>query len=250
MKKLLLSILFFGVLFAQEASYTIIGEKDPRLDARYMMTYVSQNLESDACSHYVRLTGFRRPKIAGKNISVPDGNYTIKIPIIMKNDKNECNYRFAGLLLIMKRKHDKELSSIHYILSDKQKVSPIYYKTKGGAMSLKEPDAPSALSTDKKYFRIAPKSTFLCKTFWYEYRKGSSFHCTMQIDDDVNRTRYIDKEHSDGHPEFGVDEIKDTMMKIDILVDEKNCRANLGRDNINAQDHFREVKQSIWQKLF
>jgi len=138
MKKIIvLTIVLIVNVLASEASYTITGTKDPRLDALYMVTYVSQNLESDKCSYKVRNLGYRRPHILSRNIAVPDGNYTIELPITLSEDENNCNYRFNGMLLIMKRKYDEELSSIHYILSDRQKVMPTYYKTKGGATAIK-----------------------------------------------------------------------------------------------------------------
>jgi hypothetical protein len=127
-----------------------------------------------------------------------------------------------------------------------------------GGMS---PNTPPYLYTDKKYFRIASKSTFLCKTYWFPERERlvdygkkmktveghSWFHCTMQIDDDVNRTKYTKKPKIAyyTHPSFGVESIEDTDMKIDILVDEKNCMS-FGK----KPDHFRELEPSIWQKLF
>jgi hypothetical protein len=160
----------------------------------------------------------------------------------------------------MRRQYDNELSSIHTILSDKKEVNQIYWKTKGGAMSFKNPDTPPYLQTDKKYFRIAKESTFLCKTKWFpedtakRMQEAVWFHCTMQIDDDINRTLYYQKDpliYSFSHPEFGVDAIENETMHIDIAVDEKGCKANLGRGNINAADHFRELeKPNLLQKLF
>lgn len=262
MKKiLLLSVVGIATLLAQEeAAYTITGTKDPRLDATYAATYVSQNLEDEGCSYYAGDKGFRRPKIASRRIMVADGNYTLTLPITLTKEEDKCSYRFTGLELYLRRKYDNELSSIHYILSDKKKVSPIYHKTKGGAMSLHEPDAPPSLETDKKYFRIAKESTFLCKTKWFpedtakRLKEGLWFHCTMQIDNDVNRTLYTQKDPSIywfSHPEFGIDAIENETMHIDIAVDEKGCKANLGPGNINAPDHFRELeKPNLFQKLF
>ncbi|MGD9971379.1 MAG: hypothetical protein AB7S65_13140 [Sulfuricurvum sp.] len=254
---ILLSIFAFTTLLAQnEAAYTITGRKDSRLDATYAATYVSQNFDDDACSYYEGDKGFRRPKIASRRMTVPDGNYSLKLPITLTKEENKCSYRFAGLELYMRRKYDNELSSIHTILSDKKEVSPIYWKTKGGEMWDKYPDTPPYLQTDKKYFRIAKESTFLCKTFWFE--KGryadahSQFHCTMQIDDDVNRTLYYQKDpliYSFSHPEFGVDAIENETMRIDILVDEKNCKMMENRRIV--PDNFRELeKPNLFQKLF
>jgi hypothetical protein len=125
--------LSFSEVGGDGAVYTITGKKDPRLEARYLATYVSQNLQNEGCYSYVSQKGFARPKITGTSISVKDGDYTIKLPVILK-DKNRCDYRFNGLELIMKRPYDEELSSIHPILSKKQEVNPIYWKTKGGGL--------------------------------------------------------------------------------------------------------------------
>lgn len=260
MKYFFIPLLLITQLFAQnEAAYTITGTKDPRLDATYAATYVSQNLTDEACSYYFGHEGFRRPNISSRRMTVPDGNYTLTLPITLTQEENKCNYRFAGLELYLRRKYDNELSSIHYILSDKKKVSPIYYKTKGGEMGGNTWDTPPGLETDKKYFRIAKDSTFLCKTKWFpedtakRMQEAVWFHCTMQIDDDINRTLYQKDPiiYSFSHPEFGVDTIENETMHIDIAVDEKGCKANLGRGNINAADHFRELeKPNLFQKLF
>jgi len=65
----------------------------------------------------------------------------------------------------------------------------------------------------------------------------------MQIDNDAEA---FFKKREDlfvfSHPEFGVDEIKNTDMKIDILVDEKNCK-KVPDKNGNRSDYFRELKK-------
>ena len=124
-------------------------------------------------------------------------------------------------------------------------------------MSSPNLDTPAYLQTEKKHFSLAKESTFLCKTFWFEKRRDieahSQFHCTMQINNDINRTLYQRDpiSYAFSHPEFGVDTIGNNTMHIDIMVDEKGCKANLGRGNINAVDHFRELeKPNFLQKLF
>jgi len=250
-------LLTSSVVAADEvATYTIHGVKDKRLEATYIASYRSVN-----CITKDAQTGGRHFGLFGKTVEVPDGNYTIKFPILVKKRKDErCDSEFAGLELIMRRKYDDKLASIHPILSSKKEVHVTYWKTDGGAMSLKHPDTPPYLETTKQYFRIAPQSTFLCKTFWFPeshrmdrvYKAHSQFHCTMQIDDDVNRTHYSQRDpriYTVTHPEFGVEKIVDTDMKIDILVDTKNCKAIKNKKIVD--DNFRELKKpSIWQKLF
>ncbi len=266
MKKIivLLSLILSVALLANEqAKYTIHGIKDKRLEATYIASYRSVNCVTEngasASKHFGLFT---------QRVDVPDGNYSIAFPILVKKKKTQgCDAEFAALELIMRRKYDKELASIHPILSSKKKVEVIYWKTKGGAMYDPHPDTPPYLETTKTYFRIPKESTFLCKTLWFpERNKGSKyhlkettqFHCTMQIDDDVNRTKYSKRDPKIWiftHPEFGVDKIVDTKMKIDILVDEKNCKRlsdkTLGETRGLKPDNFRELKKpSIWQKLF
>ena len=161
MKKIFITALLFSLVgwaatlqADDQATYTITGTKDKRLDAWYSATYVSQNLEDEACSHYARHKGFRRPKIASRGIGIEDVNYTIKLPITLAEDENNCNYRFSGLMLIMRRMNDEKLSSIHYILSDQKEVRPVYWKTERGESYDPHPDTPPSLVTDKKYFRI------------------------------------------------------------------------------------------------
>ncbi|WP_193110958.1 hypothetical protein [Sulfurimonas paralvinellae] len=257
---ILLSLLLISSILAADevATYTIHGVKDKRLEATYIASYRSVN-----CITKDSQTGGRHFGLFGKTIDVPDGNYTIKFPILVKKRKDEeCDSEFAGLELVMRRKYDEKLASIHPILSSKKKVMPTYYKTDGGSAYHGAPDTPPYLETTKQYFRIAPQSTFLCKTFWFpkkysrlleKVREGhSQFHCTMQIDDDVNRSGYFQRDpriYTFTHPEFGVDKIVDTDMKIDILVDEKNCKAIKNKKIVD--DNFRELKKpSIWQKLF
>jgi len=261
-KVITIAIAFISVsLSAQdEATYTITGKKDPRLDAWYLASYVSQSY-TDECTSKSSFTGGKRYNIGGRSIQVQDGNYTIKLPIRVTGENNDCDYKFNGLELIMTRKYDEKLSSIHPVLSSRKEVNVVYWKTDGGAMSFKHPDTPPYLETTKEYFRIAQESTFLCKTFWFPesrdrtgrvYKEHSQFHCTMQIESDKNRTLYTQKNPSIwtfSHPEFGVDDIVDTTMKIDILVDEKNCRAIKNEKVIS--DNFRELKEpTFWQKLF
>ena len=138
-------------------------------------------------------------------------------------------------------------------------------------MQLQHSDTPPSLFTTKKYFRIASETTFLCKTFWFEehtknghhYDDSMQFHCTMQIDNEFNRTKYkkTPEAYWFSHPEFGVDELTNETMQIDILVDEKNCKAIKNMEVLKngkvrtkrkkVPDHFRELEEpSFWQKLF
>lgn len=259
MKKLtpILSILTLFVtqaLSGEPRTLTIHGTVDPRLDVSFMSTYRGTNIDRIECSDMNPSTGRRKVKLAGLSKHVTTTDYNITMPIDY-TDANECGYEFVSIDLIMRRKYDNDLSSIHPVLSKEKKVSPIYWKTKGGEMSSPNTDTPAYLQTDKKHFSLAKESTFLCKTFWFDKRRDadahSQFHCTMQIDDDINRTLYQKDPDSYifSHPEFGVDTIKNETMHIDIVVDEKNCQAMENKKVV--PDHFRELeKPNLFQKLF
>jgi len=129
----------------KQATYTITGIKDKRLDAWYLASYVSQNT-GEKCTSKNYFTGGKRHRLDSRTVQVEDGNYSIDFPIHLTGENNDCDYRFRSLKLVMKRKYDTELSSIHNILSDKQKVHQTYWKTYRGAMSLKHPDTPPIFS--------------------------------------------------------------------------------------------------------
>jgi len=134
--------------------YTITGKKDPRLDAWYLATYVSQSY-TDECTSKSSFTGGKRYNIGGRSIQVQDGNYAIKLPIRVTGENNDCDYRFNGLELIMTRKYDGKLSSIHPVLSSRKKVNVVYWKTKGGAMNDQHPDTPPQ---SRNHQRVLPHS--------------------------------------------------------------------------------------------
>lgn len=260
MKKLtpILSILTLFVtqaLSGEPRTLTIHGTVDPRLDVSFMSTYRGTNIDRIECSDMNPSTGRRKVKLAGLSKHITTTDYNITMPIDY-TDANECGYEFVSIDAVMRRKYDNDLSSIHPILSNKKEVRPIYYKTKGGQMGSGNTwDAPSVLQTDKKHFSLAKESTFLCKTFWFDKRPDteahSQFHCTMQINNDINRTLYQKDpvSYASSHPEFGVDTIRNEMMHIDIMVDEKNCQTMENKKVV--PDHFRELeKQNFLQKLF
>lgn len=275
MKILILLILSFLTLFAQDQSvYTLTGQKDPRLDARYSITYVATNLK-EGCGSRGYTTGTMKPSMTQRSMSVPDGNYTINLPIYMtpEEDKEGCGYRFGGLELTIKRKND-DLYSKFQLLGDYGNQDPITGKEEGGQKArviylgwkggmggflLGVPDnqAPIYFRSNKKYFCIAPETTFACVTNHVEgvYEKDShtNFVCTMQMQLDTEGGKYHYKEctvpppsgsvdcFTTTNPEFGVDEIKRDTLHIDIIVDESKCHQWSSRGK--EPDIFREVRK-------
>ncbi|MFZ2967563.1 MAG: hypothetical protein WA080_00750 [Sulfuricurvum sp.] len=227
MKHFFIPLLLITQLLAQDQSvYTLTGQKDARLDARYSITYVATNLK-EGCGSRGYTTGTMKPSFVQRSMSVPDGNYTINLPIYMtpEEDKEGCGYRFGGLELMILRKNDDQYSRF-WLLGDYknidpislkelggQKVMPVYDGSKGGTdgraySMLDAKESPYAFRSDKKYFHIVPETTFVCMTEHriYEYElsprdkdlrekwsrndKETDFMCTMQMKLDTDGGKY------------------------------------------------------------
>ncbi|MFZ2889349.1 hypothetical protein [Sulfuricurvum sp.] len=286
MKTLTLLILSALTLLAQDQSvYTLTGQKTPRLDARYTITYVATNLK-EGCGSRGYTTGTMKPSMTQRSMSVPDGNYTINLPIYMttEEDKAECGYRFGGLDLTMRRKNDDDQFSRFQLLGDfrrytnTQEPLAIYRGWKGGeggsnfiGMDTKDaPDFTNEFSSNKKYFRIAPETTFVCMTQylddprenkeWHE-KHATEFMCTMKMKLDTEGGKFhfnkctreeslTETQHHCSkmtHPDFGVDEITSDTLRIDILVDEPKCQLlKISRFKVEREvDTFREVPKPV-----
>lgn len=221
MKILTLLILSFLTLFAQNpVIYTIEGKKDPRLEARYIVSYVSTGT-SEECTTRKLSTGTRKPVIGTKVYEVKDENYSVKIPIALTEDENNCGYRLGGLELMILRKNDDQYSRFQ-LLGDYpnkdpglggQRADVIYQGSKGGFstphfVGISKNQTPIAFHSDKKYFRIVPETTFVCMTEHriYEYElsqrdkdlrekwsrndKETDFMCTIQMKLDTDGGKY------------------------------------------------------------
>jgi hypothetical protein len=264
-------VLAFTALLAQDpVIYTIEGKKDPRLEARYIVSYVSTGI-SEECTTRKLSTGTRKPVIGSKVYEVKDENYSIKIPIALTEDENNCGYRIGGLELIMKRKNDDDQYSLFQLFGDYKnkefnkelggQMANVIYGFKGGCGSptplIPYNLTPSRFYADKKYFRITPKTTFGCVTTRLETFKlqHEDFTCMMQMQLDTEGGKYhrniCTQEEQDrkndpkntcgtvSNPDFGVDEITSDILHIDIIVDESKCY--LWSDRGKVIDTFREL---------
>ena len=250
LKKIVIMLLFLtmGLYAEEQAIYTFTGQKDARLDADYIVTYVSTS-DSEACTQLQLATGTKKALLGRQLYAVKDGSYRVEIPLYLKEDENNCGYRFRRIELMMRRKNDDDLYSQHIILDSTQEGMAIYYGHKGGMGGKASLEMPAILSTDKKHYRIAADTKFFCSTHWYEYRKGSTFHCRMQIGDGRGENRFISTNEQNTcvtHPKFGIDAVKSETLHVDILVDDEGCRATMGKDRPNVKDHFRELPESSW----
>lgn len=303
MKHFFIPLLLITQLLAQDpVIYTIEGKKDPRLEARYIVSYVSTGT-SEECTTRKLSTGTRKPVIGTKVYEVKDENYSVKIPIALTEDENNCGYRLGGLELMILRKNDdqysrfpllgdyKDLDLVNRKNYGEQKARMTYQGSKGGCstpsiIGIPKSQTPIAFRTDKKYFRIAPKSTFVCMTEHriYEYElssrdkdlrekwsrndKETDFMCTMQMKLDTDGGKYQYHEcpvpapmdsvgcFTTTNPDFGVDEITSDTLHIDILVDKSKCTAlrySAPRDFVKEPSIFYEApkpKPSLFKSLF
>ena len=268
--KILYLLLFLTIeIFAQrQAIYTIKGKKDSRLTAKYIASYISTS-KSKECSHSNPSTGTRKVDIGTKIYKIMQENYSIDIPVYLAEDEDNCGYRFSRIELVIRRLYDDDFYSLHMILNKKPNAQAIYFGHKGGMSASSSIIMPAKLLTDKQFFRIANDTKFLCKTKWYPNRKRgkssrypslydvnySTFYCTMQIKDGKNENKFISVNKNNTyvtHPKFGIDEIKNDTLNVDILVDENESYAYTGKEILN--DKFRELKKpsepiDLWKTI-
>jgi hypothetical protein len=227
----------------EKAVYTIEGKKDPRLQATFLATYISTS-KSPECSQRNSTTGTRKVNIGSKRYPITEEKYRIEIPVYLEENENECGYRFSRIELILRRQYDDELYSRHILLSSQPKAHAIYFGTKTGFGGQASLTMPAMITTDKRYFRIAKETQYICRTKWYAYDGHTTFHCFMQIRDGQGESQFVPTNEQQtvvAHPEFGIDEIKTDTLHVDILADDAGSKANLNRDNVNAQDSFRTL---------
>ena len=255
-----------------QALYTLYGTKDKRLDAYFSANYISSNWD-EGCTDVHLQTGRARPSRFYRGVAIKDGEYKIEFPIFVeqKNDKYDCKYIFRSLKLIMKRKRDKESSSVHDILLSGRISHPEYSVDGTGSGGVKE--MPGFLTTDKRYFQIADNTNYFCRTAFYEFNNYNSvsFHCIMKIKDGkgINEIYYPTKYNTATNSQFGVDKIESAKLKIDIFADDNGSRGYLykyrGKDAYNVYGNrkkgtiivpypFQEIPESrpenIFEKLY
>ncbi len=225
----------------ERAVYTIEGTKDPRLQATFMATYISTS-KSETCSYRNPTTATRKVKIGSKKYPVTEENYRIEIPVYLEENENECGYRFSRIELLLRRLYDDELYSRHIILDKTPKVMAIYFGTKTGFGGRATLTMPAEITTDKRYFRIAKQTQYVCRTNYLLRLFRSQFYCYMQIRDGEGENRFVPTNKQQTaviHPEFGIDEIKSDTLRVDILADDRGSKAYTGKETL--QDYFRTL---------
>lgn len=224
-----------------QVTYTIHGRKDPRLQATFLASYISTS-KSEACSYRNPTTATRKVRIGSKTYPITEEHYRIEIPVYLDESENECGYRFARIEVLLRRQHDQELYSRHILLANSPKVMAIYFGRKGGFGGQASLTMPSEITTDKRHFRVARKTQYVCRTKYREWKHSSGFYCFMRIRDGEGENRFIPTNEwktRATHPEFGIDELESDTLQVDFLADDQGSKRYTGKETL--PDHFRTL---------
>jgi hypothetical protein len=226
----------------RDVVYTLHGTKDPRLQATLLASYISTS-KSEACAYRNPSTATRKVRIGSKTYPITEEHYRVDIPIYLEENENECGYRFSRIEVLLRRQYDRELYSRHILLANSPRVKAIYFGTKtgfgGGRANLTR---PAEIATDKRHFRIARKTQYVCRTGYFERRHGSEFYCFMRIRDGEGENRFIPTNRQETvvtHPEFGIDEIESDILQVDFLADDQGSKRYTGKETL--PDYFRTL---------
>ncbi|MDR1975841.1 MAG: hypothetical protein LBQ18_02480 [Campylobacteraceae bacterium] len=255
---------FTDIVLEGTPVYHIEGFKDKRIRAVYNAIFKSTaNFDSDDCGSYSVNTGLRRAALIERTYLAADGNYELNIPIVLHNNQSKCGYQFVGLELDLRRISGEDVDfyySRFMLLWDKPENDLITYRgyksNQAGDRDIVE--MPPTFITNKKYFRVAPDTSFLCRTTWREWSNDtedkSGFHCVMKIGS--GDTKFYPKNEigtTVTNPQFGVDEILSSNLTINIIADDNGSIAYYDNRTGRWADKFREYvphKKSTLQKLF
>jgi hypothetical protein len=256
---------FADLITDETPIYHIQGFKDKRIRALFSATFKSTaNLDNDKCGYTDRNTNLRRAILMDRMYLASDENYELKIPIILNDNQNNCNFQFIGLELDLRRISGEEIDTYYYsrfmLLLNRQKNDLTVYEGHGAGQSANSDivEMPPTFITDKKYFRVAPDTSFLCRTEWRDWSQekepSGGFYCAMKING--GDTKFYPKNEIGTrvtNPQFGVDEIVSSNLTINIIADDNGSIAYYEDKMGKWTDRFREYippKKSIFQKLF
>ncbi|MDR1285193.1 MAG: hypothetical protein LBJ88_03215 [Campylobacteraceae bacterium] len=258
--------LFSDIIPEGSPIYNVKGFKDKRIRAAFITTFKSTaNFEKDECGIYNINTNKRGARLAGQMYVAEDENYEIDIPVVINDNGNGCNYKFVGIELDLRRiSSEKDIDYMYsrfmLLLDRPENDLTIYFgrKTGSGGSGYDAEVLPPFFFTNKKYFQIAPDTTFLCRTVWSEWiekeDKSNDFHCAMEINSGDAKFYPKDKlERVVTNPQFGVETIVSSNLTINIIADDNGSIAYHGGGTGIHPDRFREYipsKKSVFQKLF
>jgi hypothetical protein len=205
-------------------------------------------------------TARKKPTVMTKTYLAGDDNYTIDIPIELSDNTDGCGYNFTGLELRMRRVGDPSMYSSFMLLWNRPRNDLVtYYGYYGGSSGGPDPEMPATYVTDRAYFRIAPDTSFLCRTeykerkeYTEEQKNGFGFHCVMKINSGDTKFYKADNIYDVvTNPQFGVDNITSSNLTINFIADDNGSLLFGIKDNKRGvhPDRFREYippKKSIF----
>lgn len=248
-------------------TYTINGQKDPRLTAVYELTYVAKN-KDEACTE--KRGNSLVPKTKKETFEVKDGTYELRIAVNPKED-DPCTYGFQSLNLIVKRLYDEERYNRFPVVGRYPSASawqkgnwaiPVYNGTKDGtALPLgffnKRNKIPYAYRSDENYFRLLYQTRFNCMTSRTDESTHAEFMCLMDISDPLYRYQPCDSlslkpQDECGtvhHSQFEINRLIDQNFTIDIIADDsKSMKWNTSKLTME-NDTFQMPDLSVWEKF-
>ncbi len=253
MKILILSILLVTGLFAEEdISYSISGNIGSEYTVKFITSFRDQNKKC-------------RGRDLMKEIEVKSGDYNISIPLAHHNENENLCYEYVFNKLVM-RIENGDGYSIFPILGDyaghgimrclgdnnftseymqklqkEQAAKPIHSgfireNREGYSDFRSSAFLPKKYKTNKAIFRLVPSTDFICdiKSKGFLSKKGSICELKTRLDTDGGLYHYTGENgegcHALTHPDFGVDELKNDSLVINVI-----------HENINLSDDFLNV---------
>jgi len=250
-------------------TYTINGEKDPRLVAYYELTYTANSKENECMEKRGDLLV---PKTKTEIFDVDDEEYLLHITIDTKpQEGDECAYEFQSLNLIVKRLYDEEVYNQFPVVGRYPSAStwqkgnwaiPVYHGTSDAITSplgffSKRNKIPYAFRSDKRYFRLHYQNRFNCMTSRYDDSPEVEFMCLMDISDTLYDFQPCDPSSSKiqnecgtvHHPQFETNALIDQSFRIDIIADDsKSMRWNTSSLKLQ-KDTFQVPDASLWDEF-
>lgn len=253
----------------EKITYTLNGQKDPRLNAVYELTYVAKN-KDEACTE--KRGNSLVAKTKKELFEVNEDTYNLRIIVnATPKEDDKCAYEFQSLNLIVKRLYDEEnynqfpVVGRYLSASPRQKGNwaiPVYNGTKDGtALPLgffnKRNKIPYAYRSDENYFRLLYQTRFNCMTSRTDESTHAEFMCLMDISDPLYRYQPCDSSSPKPqdecgtvrHSQFDINRLIDQTFTIDIIADDsKSMKWNTSKLTME-NDTFQMPNPSVWEKF-
>lgn len=265
-----ISFLLIPILSANETiTYTLNGQKDPRLGAVYELTYVATNKEKE-CTE--KQGNSLVPKTKKEVFEVNDETYSLRIGVnVTPREDDKCTYEFQSLNLIVKRLYDEESYNQFPVVGRYPSSSPwqkgnwaipVYNGTKDGTtlplgFFNKRNKIPYAYRSDETYFRLLYQTRFNCMTSRTDESTHAEFMCLMDISDPIYRYLPCDSSSPKPqdecgtvhHSQFEINRLIDQTFTIDIIADDsKSMKWNTSKLTME-NDTFQIPDPSVWEKF-